>query len=237
MARSEEALRKRAAKRSVPLEVQKLKDGHRKSIRPPSKSAVSITVPKLSSPPNTFPVVNSRINISTTQPEMPPRRFSANPIMRDQLRWICLKCKNSNFPERELCNRCMEPKVSEATEPSPDDTESVPSKTKQCVSREKSLGSCGGEKPKQGTDIIQNATSRTWPSQAADAVVKTNARLRDLLRIERETGDMSTLTHEERQRAEVLLQRSERKKQKKIATKNIKKKRFQAKTKLNNAQS
>ena len=81
MARSEEALIKRAAKRLVPVEVQKVKDSRRKKR-------------------TGAPIENTDIKRVKAEPEKVVEISGKDD-------WICVKCTNKNFHHRETCNRCQ----------------------------------------------------------------------------------------------------------------------------------
>lgn len=81
MARSEEALIKRAAKRLVPVEVQKVKDSRRKKR-------------------GGAPIENTDLKRVKAEPEKVVK-------ISEKDDWICVKCTNKNFHHRETCNRCQ----------------------------------------------------------------------------------------------------------------------------------
>ena len=94
MARSQLALEKRAEKRSVPIEEQRLKDARKKSA-------------KGSSADSGEPKTKKQAVVKKVEP------------VKDDNDWICTKCTNKNFHHRESCNRCQDsrenqrPKVTE----------------------------------------------------------------------------------------------------------------------------
>ena len=93
MARSQEALAKRAEKRSVPLAEQRLNDARKKTKTSNSgensdeKKAVVVKKPVVKAP--VIPI-------------------------KDTNDWICTKCTNKNFHHRDTCNRCQETRASQA---------------------------------------------------------------------------------------------------------------------------
>ena len=87
MARSQAALAKRAEKRSVPIEEQRLKDSSKKSRKGEADKKDSVKDKK-------------------------PSTKKIQPI-KDDNDWICTKCTNKNFHHRESCNRCQESRESQ----------------------------------------------------------------------------------------------------------------------------
>lgn len=90
MARSEEALIKRAAKRLVPVEEQKVKDSRRKKR---TGAPIENTESKR---PKVIPVkaVKAVKEVKAVQ-------------ISEKDDWICGKCSNKNFHHRSTCNRCQ----------------------------------------------------------------------------------------------------------------------------------
>jgi Zn-finger in Ran binding protein and others len=108
MARSEEALIKRAAKRLVPLEEQKVKDSRRKK-----RTAA--------------PIENTESKRAKVTPVKAVKEVKAVQISEKD-DWICGKCSNKNFHHRETCNRCqgsreikkdVTPKLTDVISPKP----------------------------------------------------------------------------------------------------------------------
>jgi Zn-finger in Ran binding protein and others len=83
MARSQLALEKRAEKRSVPIEEQRLKDARKKSAKGSSVDSGATKAKK-------------QIVVKKVEP------------VKDDNDWICTKCTNKNFHHRESCNRCQD---------------------------------------------------------------------------------------------------------------------------------
>ena len=90
MARSEEALIKRAAKRLVPVEEQKVRDSRRKKrTGAPIENAES-----------------KRVKVTPIKAVIAVKEVKALQISEKD-DWICGKCSNKNFHHREICNRCQ----------------------------------------------------------------------------------------------------------------------------------
>lgn len=98
MARSREALIKRAQKRAVPLEVQKQND-----LKPSRIKAQSKVVSK---------------GVLSTKREVSEREKGGSLIKPISIsEWMCSKCNNKNFASRSNCNRCMEPNLTAPSSP------------------------------------------------------------------------------------------------------------------------
>lgn len=89
MARSQLALEKRAEKRSVPIEEQRLKDARKKSVK---GNSVEGGAPKTK---------KQTIIVKKVEP------------VKDDNDWICTKCTNKNFHHRESCNRCQDSRANQ----------------------------------------------------------------------------------------------------------------------------
>lgn len=96
MARSQTALAKRAEKRSVPIEEQRLKDS-KKSRKGDADKKESVKEKK------------------EGVKEKKPSTKKPQPI-KDDNDWICTKCTNKNFHHRETCNRCQESRESQKSQ-------------------------------------------------------------------------------------------------------------------------
>lgn len=90
MARSQLALEKRAEKRSVPIEEQRLKDARKK-------------IAKGTSSDSGAPKTRKQTVVKKTEP------------VKDDNDWICTKCTNKNFHHRETCNRCQDSRANQKT--------------------------------------------------------------------------------------------------------------------------
>ena len=91
MTRSQEALEKRAEKRSVPVEEQRLKDSKKKIHR--EGYAVTVVTKRVDAGKK-----STVVKVMSTQ---------------DTDDWICTKCTNKNFHHRETCNRCQDSLISQ----------------------------------------------------------------------------------------------------------------------------
>ena len=94
MTRSQEALEKRAEKRSVPVEEQRLKDSRKKTRK--EGDAASVLHKKKA----VLKKKSSDVKIQS---------------ILDTNDWICIKCTNKNFHHRETCNRCQSSRLSQAS--------------------------------------------------------------------------------------------------------------------------
>ena len=93
MTRSQEALEKRAEKRSVPVEEQRLKDSRKKARKEGDVGDV---------------VLRKKLLLKKKSSDAKIQ------IIQDTNDWICIKCTNKNFHHRETCNRCQSSRVSQA---------------------------------------------------------------------------------------------------------------------------
>lgn len=94
MTRSQEALEKRAVKRSIPLEEQRNNDAR-------GSKKLKITADSTTSKDITTVDVN-KIKPIVIKKDVPVTNTND---------WICSKCSNSNFHHRSSCNRCQEDRV------------------------------------------------------------------------------------------------------------------------------
>lgn len=182
MTRSQESLKRRAAKRSVSLPEQKAKDWPSSK---KSKSSGSNSVGQ-----------SSHHSISTG---LRHSAVTKPPIKSD---WKCEKCNNINFMTRDSCNRCGVLRLLKA-------------QSKESVVKKQETTSSVVIKKKATIKCDKNSSE--WPDLPSEEKLAENQRLRQLLLAEVESDTPSSLTDEERERARILLQRSERKKKKKEA--------------------
>jgi hypothetical protein len=128
MARSAAALKRRAEKRGVPLELQKIKDS-KLPTKPssnkskPSKPTTSSTLQATNDCNNTTSITSlhqhkKKITDSFEKCDIKLKKNNTSTIVGKRLtknvpttdEWFCRDCQNMNFSFRDICNRCQRPK-------------------------------------------------------------------------------------------------------------------------------
>ena len=197
MARSQEALLKRALKRDVPVEEQRLKDKKRKSI-------------------NEEVTGNQQ-----TQPSLQPNQEKHEV---DKI-WICLKCRNKNFVTREECNRCgdtFSQSVSVKTSVSSNTAVSDISKpSSQSLLLQKNVPP--KTKPVVVSQIIVKHKKYDWGEQATVVKLEENKSLLSAFTSGKDNVAYQQLNEVEIERAKILLARKARKEVKKAKAVVVKK--------------
>ena len=218
MARSKESIAKRANKRGISIQEQKLKDSVCFKDDKSESNSLSTRPTKSKVLTNSTKSTN-QIDLILTQPtDIKTKQQLLNPSLFIGC-WNCCYCKNINFAIKVHCNRCMRPKhiaiynkititspiikVIPQPIPIPIPIAIVPLTTTHVneviqVKTESIL-------PKPAMKSIN------WAKQADEDKLKENNRLRELLLKEIETGEKVELTEDERKRATILIERSKRK--------------------------
>lgn len=133
MARSQEALDRRAEKRSVPIENQRLNDRAKKARKNDSNDNAeekkknsddkSVATKQDEVVTKQTTVVKKQATVVTKEEAVVTKKSAVvknqkaalvvvQPV-RDTNDWICTKCTNKNFHHRESCNRCQESRNSQ----------------------------------------------------------------------------------------------------------------------------
>jgi hypothetical protein len=270
MTRSQEALEKRAEKRAIPVEEQRLKDKRSKKskaddagepIKAEGKPKLMIPIrdnndwicskcnnknfhhrsecnrcqsgrddqvisPQVENGKLSSQIIPAVVKIDAVKNKNVVRKTNE----AENVNWICLSCKNDNFPTRTECNRCHEDR------PSTDKgkveaignlsnvnwicisckNDNFPTRT--TCNRCQSDRPNNGEKKKIAIDKSPkiagpiSGKSLSWGKQATEKEIAENKRLRDAIEDDLEKEE---LTDEQRARAVILKERSLRKKEKK----------------------
>mmetsp|Transcript_26306 Transcript_26306/g.25141 ORF Transcript_26306/g.25141 Transcript_26306/m.25141 type:complete len:297 (+) Transcript_26306:102-992(+) len=273
MTRSQEALEKRAEKRAIPVEEQRLKDKRsKKSKADDSEEPVKLEgkskpiVPirdnndwicskcnnknfhhrsecnrcqsgrddKVASPQVQTGKLSSQITSAIVNTEVAKNKNIVRKTNEAaNVNWICLSCKNDNFPTRTACNRCHEDRPSTARGKT-ETTEKIGNLSNInwiCISCKNdnfptrtTCNRCQSERPNnsekksiitgKGPKIAGpiSGKSLSWGKQATEKEIAENKRLREAVEDDLEKEE---LTDEQRARAVILKERSIRKKEKK----------------------
>jgi uncharacterized OB-fold protein len=135
----------------------------------------------------------------------------------NSLQWTCTSCQNENFPHRTHCNRCMTERVIciKADSKGSISNESIQPVVQKSESTSSSYIT-SNKKPKFASTTAvgkqQVKTKSTWSAPADDKRIAEN----EALRIAYLAGKVEGLTPENVERAKILVQRSQRKKEKKV---------------------
>jgi uncharacterized OB-fold protein len=235
MARSQEALLKRAEKRAVPVEEQRQKDKKRKKTAKEDEEDQTTKVKKVSADDwtckeCTYSNYGSRseckkcksnkngIKLVSINSNIVVPLVVAAPTLPDG-KWNCMKCNNINFAVRTECNRCMEPRVSIKT--SSNTTVAVTETSKVTTKRTPS-------KPIVVGNAVVKHKKYEWGRQASEEKIEENKLLLEIIQSGADSA-VGQLSSEEAERAKILLARKGRKEAKKA--KIAKSKEFMAKKK------
>ncbi len=229
MTRSAEALKRRAEKRNLSLkdmkdiEANKLKKMKRERERDTDKEEKEKKENKTKQTTNPSPKKKQRVEkthsppptISTTQ--IPVKSIQLTPVTESKSsgeRWICSACNNSNLTRysQTVCNRCqrlrseVEKQIENTT--TYEEKQEIESSPAAVVSANKPKS-----QKKRRRSNSKEIPAPIWTCGiASQEKLDENMRLRNLYN-NLETRDQ--LTPEELERAKILVDRSERKKQKK----------------------
>jgi hypothetical protein len=278
MTRSQEALEKRAEKRSIPVEEQRLKDKRSKKskaddseepIKAEGKSKPIIPIrdnndwicskcnnknfhhrsecnrcqsgrddqvvsPQVQTGKSSSQITSAIVTSAIVKTEVAKNKNIVRKTNEAaNVNWICLSCKNDNFPTRTACNRCHEDRPSmdirktEKTEKNGNlsnvnwiciscKNDNFPTRTtcNRCQSDRPNNGEKKNITTQKGPKIVGpiSGKSLSWGKQASEKEIAENKRLREAIE---DNLEKEELTVEQRARAVILKERSLRKKEKK----------------------
>lgn len=232
MTRSAEALKRRAEKRNISLEDMKQVESERifkkskgesekeKVIGEKQKGKTTKTPPpsKKHRPEKTPSSLPSSAPVSVAPPPSVPKESQKPPTER----WICSACNNSNLIRfsQTVCNRCqrLRSEVEKKVEESPQNQVETPMVPVTVENEKVNQVSEDKETPKKLKKNKHSKPREDKPAPVWTCGVASQEKIDENMRLRNLYNNLETrsqLTEEELERAKILVERSERKKQKK----------------------